>query len=203
MAEPVRRQRLSAEERREQLMAAAVDVLADHGYSGATADAIARRAGVSKGLLWHYFADLDELFETTARRTLNLLRSTVGSTLDLDARTPDVIRTAIRGAAALGRTHGKERRAIGEIVLNLRNANGSLRLGLQDYEEMYGAQEAIFKRGQADGYFRKTLDPRILAVTYQGAVDAMLGYLDGHPDIEANDYADTVATVLLNGIVAP
>lgn len=182
-------------------MAAAVEVLAAHGYRGASADAIARRAGVSKGLLWHYFDDLDDLFEKTAHRTLNLLRSTVGSTLDLDTPTPDVIRTAIRGAAGLGRTHGKERRALGEIVVNLRNEDGSLRLGQQDYEEMYGAQEAIFRRGQTDGYFRETLDPRLLAVTYQGAVDGMLGYLDGHPEIDADDYAATVASVLLDGIV--
>lgn len=202
MADPARRKRLSPDERREQLMAAAVEVLAARGYRGTSADAIARRAGVSKGLLWHYFADLDELFEMTAHRTLNLLRSTVGSTLDLGAPTPDVIRTAIRGAAALGRTHGKERRAIGEIVLNLRNADGSLRLGLQDYEEMYGAQETIFARGQSDGYFRDTFDPRLLAVTYQGAVDAMLTYLDSHPDIDADEYAATVAEILLDGIVA-
>jgi len=66
---------------------------------------------------------------------------------------------------------------------------------------MYGAQEAIFRRGQAEGYFRSTFDPRLLAVTYQGVVDAMLGYLDSHPDIDAEDYAATVAGVLLDGIV--
>ena len=202
MAETARRQRLSAEERREQLMAAVVEVLAAHGYRGASADAIARRAGVSKGLLWHYFADLDELFEMTAHRTLNLLRSTVGSTLDLDAPTPDVIRTAIRRAAALGRTHGKERRAIGEIVVNLRNADGSLRLGLQDYEEMTELRKPSSGGARPTATFVPRR-PRLLAVTYQGAVDAMLGYLDSHPDIDADDYAATVAAVLLDGIVAP
>jgi hypothetical protein len=73
---------------------------------------------------------------------------------------------------------------------------------MQDYEEMYGAEEAIFRRGQTDGYFRSAFDPRLLAVTYQGAVDAMLGYLDSHPEIDEDEYAAAVAAVLLDGIVA-
>ena len=81
-----RRQRLIAEERRDQLMAAAVEVLATHGYGATTADAIARRAGVSKGLLWHYFADLDELLEMTARRTLKTLSAAAAAAIDLAAR---------------------------------------------------------------------------------------------------------------------
>jgi len=60
---PVRR-RLGAPERRAQLVDAAVAVLAEVGYQATKADAIAARAGVSKGLLWHYFADLDDLMET-------------------------------------------------------------------------------------------------------------------------------------------
>ena len=153
-----------------------------------------------------YFADLDELFEMTARRTLNLLRNTVDSTtLDLDAPTPDVIRTAYRGAAVLGRTHGKERRAIsGKIVVNLRNADGSLRLGLQDYdEEMYGAQEAIFRRGQTDGYFRSTFDPRLLAVhALREPSTPCSATSTAIPNIDADNYAATVAAVLLDGIIA-
>lgn len=180
-------------------MAAAVDVVAAHGYRGATADAISGAAGVSKGLLWHYFADLDELLELTARRTLLVLRHAVADTLDLSAPAPELIRRAIQGAAAIRRTHRAERRAMQEIIVNLRAADGSLRLGLADYEDTYLAQEAIFRRGQQDGHVRPGLDPRLLAVTYQGAVDAMLGYLDGHPEIDGDGYASMVADALLDG----
>ena len=180
-------------------MAAAVDVVAAQGYQGATADAISGAAGVSKGLLWHYFADLDELLELTARRTLLVLRHAVAETLDLSAPAPEVIRGAIHGVAAMRQTHRAERRAMQEIVLNLRAPDGSLRLGLADYEDTYLAQEAIFRQGQQDGHFRPGLDPRLLAVTYQGAVDAMLGYLDAHPEIDGDGYASMVADALLDG----
>ena len=182
-------------------MAATVDVLATSGYAGTTAEAIARRAGVSKGLLWHYFADLAGLFEMTAGRTLNILRAAVGASIDLDAPAPEVIRSAVHAVAALRHTHSAERRAMREIILNLRNAEGEPRFTQQDMDELYTSQEAIFRRGQREGDFRESLDPRLLAVTYQAAVDSMLGYLDAYPANDARHHADTVVEVLLGGII--
>ena len=62
-------------------------------------------------------------------------------------------------------------------------------------------QEAIFRRGQQQGDLRDTLDPRLLAVTYQGAVDSMLAYLDAYPETDAERHAETVAEILLSGAV--
>jgi AcrR family transcriptional regulator len=94
-----KRRRLSAEVRREQLMSAAVRVLSTRGYQGSTANEIAALAGLSKGLLWHYFDDLDDLFESTARRALKILSSAAGAAIDLEAPAPVVIRSAIHAAA--------------------------------------------------------------------------------------------------------
>jgi AcrR family transcriptional regulator len=199
---PRRRQRLSAEQRREQIMAAAVLVLAEQGYQGASAEAIAQRADVSKGLLWHYFASRDDLMEQTAERTLIALRGAVGAQIDLTAPAPEVIRSAMRAAAAVRRTHTAERHAIQEIINNLRTVDGRSRLTLRNYEDTYAAQERIFRRGQDEGDFRSSLDPRVLAVTYQGSVDAMLGYLDAYPDADPDDHATALADVLLGGICA-
>ncbi|MCP2176054.1 TetR family transcriptional regulator [Williamsia maris] len=196
---PVRR-RLSPDQRRDQLVAATVDVLADVGYQATTAEEIASRAGVSKGLLWHYFTDLDDLFDTTARQTLLVLRSAVAATLDLSEPAPRVIRAAIHGAAGLRLTHGAQRRAIAEIVVNLRTPAGDLRFGLDDYDETYARQAEIFARGQSEGDFDAGLDPLLMAVTYQGAVDSMLGYLDAHPATDGHRHADQVADMLLRGI---
>jgi AcrR family transcriptional regulator len=196
-----RRERLSAEMRRDQFVTATVAVLAEAGYQAATADRIASRAGVSKGLLWHYFTDLDDLFETTARQVLRMLSAAAAVNIDLGAPAPVVIRTAVHAAAALRITHGAERRAMREIVLNLRSPDGGPRFSQVDLDELYTAQEAIFRRGQVDGDFLPDLNPRLLAVTYQGAVDNMLEYLDAYPGTDSDTHADTLAAVLLGGIV--
>lgn len=49
------------EERRAQLVAAFARVLARHGFAGATIVAVAEEAGVTPGLVHHYFADKHEL----------------------------------------------------------------------------------------------------------------------------------------------
>jgi betaine-aldehyde dehydrogenase len=56
--------------RRAQLIEVTIDSLADVGYVGTTLAEIARRAGVSAGLVAHYFGDKDALLEA-AFRTLS------------------------------------------------------------------------------------------------------------------------------------
>jgi hypothetical protein len=39
-----------------------------------------------------------------------------------------------------------------------------------------------------------------MAVTYQGAIDTMLAYLDAHPEANPTAYADALIEILLRGI---
>jgi betaine-aldehyde dehydrogenase len=56
------------EARRQQLIDVAIDCLADGGLAGGTLAQIAGRAGVSAGLISHYFGDKDGLLEAAFRR---------------------------------------------------------------------------------------------------------------------------------------
>src|SRR5205807_2384288 len=55
------------EARRVQLVEVTIDSLAEVGYVGTTLAEIARRAGVSPGLVAHYFDDKDGLLEAAFR----------------------------------------------------------------------------------------------------------------------------------------
>jgi hypothetical protein len=140
--------------------------------------------------------------EQTAHLTLERLRETVAREIDLAAPVPQVIRSAIRRAAALRDTHRAELRAMQQIVQNLCDPDGTPRLNMADYEQTYRLQATLFQRGQDEGTLRP-FDTRYLAVTYQGAIDTMLTYLDAYPDTDAGEYATTVADILLGGIAAP
>lgn len=196
---PRRRQRLDEGQRRTQIIAGCVRVLAEHGYQQASLALIAKAAGVSKGLVWHYFADRDTLMEQVAVVTVTRLRNEVAADIDLTAPVPAVIAAAIHRAAHLGRTHPTELRAVSQIAQNLRDTDGSLRLDLTYYEETYRAQEVLFRRGQAEGSLRD-FDTRVMAVTYQGAIDAMLGYLESHTDTDIGAYADTLSSLLIEAV---
>jgi transcriptional repressor BetI len=59
--------------RRRQLIDATIDAIADVGFAQASLGEIARRAGVSPGLVAHYFANKDGLLEATMRRLVREL----------------------------------------------------------------------------------------------------------------------------------
>lgn len=196
------RRRLSEADRRAQIVRATVATVAEVGYEGATLERIAATATVSKGLLSHYFGDKERLMKSTVVTTLEAVRDGIADSLDLTAPVPDIIRQAIHGVAALHRTHRAELTTLNQIIVNLRDANGQQLLTLNDFEETYQAQERLFRLGQQQGTLRD-FDTRIMAVSYQGALDAMLGYLDQHPEIDPDAYADTLAGIIIAAVEAP
>lgn len=67
MTERRKFKREGEEKRREQLIAAMLDVAADGGLEAATVREVAARAGVTQGLIRHYFATKEELIRETYR----------------------------------------------------------------------------------------------------------------------------------------
>ena len=52
------------------ILAAALTEFADKGFAGARVDAIARRAGINKRMLYHYFGDKEALFRAMLRKKI-------------------------------------------------------------------------------------------------------------------------------------
>jgi betaine-aldehyde dehydrogenase len=102
-SEPRNRRDVSAppeqleEPRRRQLIEVTIDSLSEVGYVGSTLAQIASRAGVSPGLVAHYFGDKDGLlaaaFRTLARRPMQTLNLRLGAARTPRARIQAVIDT--------------------------------------------------------------------------------------------------------------
>jgi AcrR family transcriptional regulator len=56
-----------AEDRPREICAAALEVFAEKGFAAAKLDEIAKRAGISKGTLYLYFTDKEQLFRAVVR----------------------------------------------------------------------------------------------------------------------------------------
>lgn len=65
---PPPRERLETQERREQLLAVAKSLFLERPYDQVSMDDLASRAGVSKGLVFHYFGSKRELYIELVRR---------------------------------------------------------------------------------------------------------------------------------------
>jgi AcrR family transcriptional regulator len=68
-----KRRAASAEERRAQILAAALDEFTARGFEGARLDDVAKRAGVAKGTIYLYFADKEALFQELVRSMVHPL----------------------------------------------------------------------------------------------------------------------------------
>ncbi|MCX6408611.1 MAG: TetR/AcrR family transcriptional regulator [Propionibacteriales bacterium] len=192
------RRRRTPDERREEIVEAATAVVAEVGYANATLTEITRRAGVSKGLLWHYFSDRDEVMQHAVGHLAGRLRAALVSDVDVSAPVPDVVRAVFARTALFTRTHRQELRALDEIVHNLRTSEGRRRVTLLDYEDVYADHVALLGRGQRDGTIRAG-DLRTFAVGYQALIDGMIAHLQAHPDADPLTYADGVAELFLHG----
>jgi AcrR family transcriptional regulator len=73
MPERASPRRRSAEERRRQILDAALSLFARHGYGGTTTKAIAQEAGITEGLIFHYFGGKAELLVEAAKQRSALL----------------------------------------------------------------------------------------------------------------------------------
>lgn len=182
-------------------MEAAVHEVVDRGYEGASLTRIAKRAGVAKGLVWHYFTDKDDLMESTAKWTMQAMQGRIVDLLDLGEPVPEIIRAALRLAAGQIHTHRDELIALNRIISNLPGPDGTERVTADFYDELYRGQEELFRRGQAEGSLGD-FDPRVMAVTYQGSIDVMLAHLEGNPDVDPYGYAGELAEILLGGMQA-
>ena len=90
------RRREQAEWRRERLLDAALQVFAEKGTDGASVKDIAAAAGVTQGLLYHYFEGKDALIETLLRERgfLQQLRTLLATAAGRPAAVtlPEVVR---------------------------------------------------------------------------------------------------------------
>jgi len=79
-------------QRRQQILAAAAELFSQSGYHGVTVDAIARRAGISKGNLYWHFRSKQEIFQHLADYLVGRLFSPLADVMLSDAPPPDRLR---------------------------------------------------------------------------------------------------------------
>jgi AcrR family transcriptional regulator len=111
-----RRTRLTPEARRKQLIDLGVELLATRRLDELSVDLIAATAGISRGLLFHYFASKQEFHlevaraaaEEMLRRTepdptlapVEALRASLAAFVDYVEENPDNYKSLVRGAAS-------------------------------------------------------------------------------------------------------
>lgn len=197
--------RLSAarlNDRREALLDAARAAFAEHGYEATSIAAIARRAGVSDGLLYRYFTDKRALLgavlerymeEMIARARLAIggaagfkarLEALIGAQLAAFAEDPDICDLYIR-----------ELRDTGAIP-----AGSPLRLATRRYTDLL---VEIVREAEAAAEIEPGTDPRMIRDLVFGGIEHIAWHsLTGGPPLDVEDIAGRLARLVARGIAA-
>ena len=86
------------EARPAELLSAALEIFTERGFAGTRLDDVAARAGVSKGTLYLYYANKEELFKAVVRQGLvSPLLAARGLVDGFNGHTADLLRTFVRG----------------------------------------------------------------------------------------------------------
>jgi AcrR family transcriptional regulator len=89
-----------ADERPREICAAALEVFAEKGFAAAKLDQIARRAGVSKGTLYLYFKDKEDLFRAVVRSAIAPnIEAVTAAMSSIEAPFPEVVRMLLAAFA--------------------------------------------------------------------------------------------------------
>ena len=186
----------AAEEKRRQILDAAVRVFARSGFHTSRVGDIAEEAGVAHGLLYHYFSSKDEVLETIFREQWSVLVDRISAIEESGEPAIDQLRHV---AAIVLRNWRHQPDVIRVLVREIaRSPEVQQRIG--ELVKPIAAVQRIIERGQARGELRADLQPQFAAVAFYGGIEELLsGWVLGQlPDDDESVAAGerTVAQVL-------
>lgn len=87
---------LSAHERKKQVIDAAIRCLIERGYANFSVKDIAEEAGVSTGILYHYFENKDDIMVQVLKETFSRTDETVRRTVEAKPAAEDILKTYLQ-----------------------------------------------------------------------------------------------------------
>lgn len=192
-------ERLAGEEKRRQLLDAAVRVFARKGFHASRVGDIAEEAGVSHGLLYHYFKSKNDVLEAVFHENWSILLARIASVEESDEPAADQLRHI---AAIVLRTwlHLPD---VVRVVIREFGRSPELADRIGDLAQPIDAIARVIQRGIERGEF-KQVDPRVAATVVYGSIDELLTawVLDRLPAAEEDVVAaeQTLVEVTLRGL---
>lgn len=172
--------------RREQIVAATIDTIAELGYAQASFARIAERAGLSSTrLISYHFAGKRELLQQVLHSVYNAGARYVTPRIEAEQTAPGMLAACLRANIEFIRDHANDIAAVNEIALNLRATETTPPMpgGSAGDELILHGIQAILRKGQGDGDFRD-FDTRTMAWVIRNALDGVQQQRALDPDLD-------------------
>jgi TetR/AcrR family transcriptional regulator, fatty acid metabolism regulator protein len=193
---------VSQEEKRRQILEAAVRAFAKKGYHACRVGEIAEEAGVAYGLVYHYFGSKEEVLQTIFRDTWTQMLARID---ELEAEGDPASEQVRKVTALLLRTWRRDPDLVRVLVREVTRSPEQLQQQIKEIGHAYEALERIVRRGQKSGEFRAEIDPKLAATVFYGALEEVLtgwvmGQLPGG-DAEIEKAEQAVVGLLCDGLI--
>jgi AcrR family transcriptional regulator len=179
--------------RRAQIVAAAIDTIAEVGYAQASLARIAERIGVSKGVISYHFAGKDELVQEVIADVVARGAAYIHARAMAETSGAGRLTAWIEANLAFMREHRQHLVAFFEIAVNTRGSHGSSPTVAAVLERGVAALREMLASFQASGEFREDFDPQVMAVAIRATIDAVPPRLARDPDFDVDHYGRELA----------
>jgi TetR/AcrR family fatty acid metabolism transcriptional regulator len=190
------------EARRAQIIECAIATIAELGYGQASLAQIAKRAGISTGVISYHFAGKDDLIRAVGAHVYATGEAIIRPVVDAQETARGALRTFILANVAFLASHPAYGRTVMNIIRAGRDERGAPLLDPHVDEPRRGGFQQILQWGQSTGEFRP-FSATIMAVTIIEALDAALVQLAQDPDLDMTAYAEELATLFDLGTQSP
>jgi AcrR family transcriptional regulator len=156
--------------RQAQLVDCAIQALCEVGFAGTSISEVARRAGVSKGVVTYHFRTKDDLLQQVVSSLYERAGTRISERMDAADTTLDELLAYIEANLEFVAEHAAHVRAVMEVAANLRRPDGEPALTPADADPVTTHLQELIERGQANGEFA-TIDAGVLATVLRAAID--------------------------------
>jgi AcrR family transcriptional regulator len=181
------------EDKRRQLLDAAVRVFARKGFHASRVGDIAEEAGVAHGLLYHYFKSKDQVLEAVFHENWSVLLARIESVEETEEPAADQIRHI---AAIVLRTwlHLPD---VVRVVIQEFGRSPELAERIGELTRPIDVLQRVIERGIERGEFRQDVNPAFAATVVYGSIDELLtGWVLGRLPSGEEDVATAEQTLL-------
>jgi TetR/AcrR family fatty acid metabolism transcriptional regulator len=181
--------------RRAQIVAAAIDTVAELGYGQASLARIADRAGVSKGVILYHFADKDDLIRELVTDLVAKAEAYMRPRIEAQSTGAGILRAYIESNLGVMRANRNHVAATVDIALNARAADGSRLFDSSILETGQADLQRLLAHFQDTGEFRADFDPAVMALAIRAAIDGVGTRLAHDPALDVGHHAREIANL--------
>jgi AcrR family transcriptional regulator len=180
--------------RRAQIVDCAILTIAELGFAKASVDQIAKRVGVSKGVITYHFPNKEEIVDAVIDKVVAAARTYMEPRIMAETSAAGRLRAYIESDLEFMDAHRRPLIALVEIAMSARREDGSLVIGSESLARRVASLEELLRAGQRSREFRR-FNTRVMALTIIQAIDGVPVLLTREPNLDVKLHAQELATI--------